>query len=105
MRPTDGGWAASLRRSLTAAGPTPLVCCRDGTGHARTCAGPTLAAMSTPRHGSRPFDITAGAAIKLGFFAALGAAVFSLALTVVAGAIGLLLALLFGTSLLGLLDR
>jgi hypothetical protein len=31
--------------------------------------------------------------------------VFSLALTVVAGAIGLLLALLFGTSLVGLLDR
>jgi hypothetical protein len=61
--------------------------------------------MSTPRHGSRPFDITAGAAIKLGFFAALGATVFSLALTVVAGAIGLLLALLFGTSLVGLLDR
>ena len=66
--------------------------------------GPTVAPMS-PRPGHHPFEITAGAAVKLGFFAALGATMFSLALTVVAGAIGVLLAFLFGTSLLGLLNR
>lgn len=80
----------------------------SGTGVGRSRppgTAPTVAAVSSPRNGSRPFEISAGAAIKLGFFAALGATVFSLALTVVAGAIGLLLALLFGTSLLGLLDR
>lgn len=59
----------------------------------------------SPRSGQHPFEITAGAAVKLGFFAALGATLFSLALTVVAGAIAVLLAFLFGTSLLGLLNR
>lgn len=49
--------------------------------------------------------ISPSAAIKLGFFAALGAALFSLALTVVAGLIGLVITLIFGTSLLALLNN
>ena len=52
---------------------------------------------------SRPFfDISAASAIKLGFFAALGATLFSLILTVVAGVIGVVIALIFGTRLFAL---
>lgn len=55
--------------------------------------------MSTRYPSPQPVDITAGTAIKLGFFAALGAALFSLILTVVAGIIGVVIALILGTSL------
>jgi hypothetical protein len=58
--------------------------------------------MSNPTYGRQPFDITAAGAIKLGFFVALGATLFSLILTVVAGVIGVVIALLFGTSLFAL---
>jgi len=58
--------------------------------------------MSTSSSGRPFFDISAAGAIKLGFFAALGATLFSLVLTVVAGAIGLVIALIFGTSLFAL---
>ena len=58
--------------------------------------------MSTSPSGRPSFDISAGTAIKLGFFAALGATLFSLILTVVAGVIGVVIALIFGTSLFAL---
>jgi hypothetical protein len=58
--------------------------------------------MSTQYPGQPSIDITAGTAIKLGFFAALGAALFSLILTVVAGVIGVIIAVIFGTSLFAL---
>jgi hypothetical protein len=58
--------------------------------------------MSTRYTTPQPIQISAGAAIKLGFFAALGAALFSLILTIVAGAIGVVIALIFGTSLFAL---
>ena len=58
--------------------------------------------MSTPYSGRQPLDFTASAAIKLGFFAALGATLFSLILTVVAGVIGVVIALILGTSLFAL---
>lgn len=61
--------------------------------------------MSTRHPASAPFDITAGAAIKLGFFAALGATLFSLVLTIVVGAIAVIIALVFGTSLFALLGN
>ncbi|HYI59023.1 MAG TPA: hypothetical protein VEX66_12700 [Microlunatus sp.] len=60
--------------------------------------------MSSGYSNPQPIEINAGAAIKLGFFAALGATLFSLALTVVAGVIGLVIALIFGTSLLALFN-
>jgi hypothetical protein len=58
--------------------------------------------MSSPYASPQSIDITAGTAIKLGFFAALGAALFSLILTVVAGVVGVIIALIFGTSLFAL---
>ena len=58
--------------------------------------------MSTSSAGRPFFDIAAASAIKLGFFAALGATLFSLILTVIAGVIGLVIALIFGTSLFAL---
>jgi hypothetical protein len=73
-----------------------------GTTVRTTTATPTLAAMSTSSSGRPSFDISAGAAIKLGFFVALGATLFSLILTVVAGVIGVVIALIFGTSLFAL---
>jgi hypothetical protein len=60
--------------------------------------------MSSGYSNRQPIEVTAGAAIKLGFFAALGATLFSLALTVVAGVIGVVVALIFGTSLLALFN-
>lgn len=62
----------------------------------------SLSAMSTRYSTSQPIDVTAGTAIKLGFFAALGATLFSLALTIVGGAIAVVIALIFGTSLFAL---
>ena len=61
--------------------------------------------MSSHTPGLQSIQISAGAAIKLGFFAALGATLFSLVLTVVAGVIGLVIALIFGTSLLALINN
>lgn len=59
--------------------------------------------MSTRYSDPNPIVVTAGTAIKLGFFAALGAALFSLVLTIVAGAVAVIVALIFGTSLFALL--
>lgn len=61
--------------------------------------------MSSRYSDPNPLAITAGTAIKLGFFAALGAALFSLVLTIVAGAVAVIVALVFGTSLFALLGN
>lgn len=60
---------------------------------------------SAPQFTPPPVEISASTAIKLGFFAALGATLFSMVLTLIAGIIGLVIALIFGTSLLALLNR
>jgi hypothetical protein len=58
--------------------------------------------MSTRYSTPQPIDVTAGTAIKFGFFAALGATLFSLILTIVGGTIAVIIALIFGTSLFAL---
>ena len=62
----------------------------------------TLTDHEPDQHPLSRSSTSPAAAIKLGFFAALGATLFSLVLTVVAGVIGLVIALIFGTSLLAL---
>lgn len=61
--------------------------------------------MSQSTYSTAPIEIGAGAAFKAGFFGALGVFCFGLILSVLLGIISLIIGIVFGSSLIGLINQ
>ena len=95
-------WVTGIRRAGTTATAAPEVrrCDPGGRIGAVTLPGMTSTYPSSPSGSSGPISVTspvrisAGTAVKIGFFGALGATLFSLVLTLIGVLVVIVLALL-----------